>query len=210
MNELVEVALLLFVAFSWLVDFELVFEVFVIVGSIGVIDHFLDSLGGIDCLLESIDCWKWLLGVMENLLLGELIACCNCLNLKSEYSSSSKSESHLIEIENIKEWQQQGKLALWKLRCPSVGHYLHHEYWTRKAEAVVVVLGLQIWKSEGSTSNSEERGVSKSEYRWTLKVETFRLVLLIARCSWLLGVIDRFLDSLGEIDYLLDSVARWK
>ena len=67
MNELVEVALLLFIAFSWLVDFELVFEVFVIVGSIGVIDHFLDSLG-IDCLLESIDCWKWLLGVIENLL----------------------------------------------------------------------------------------------------------------------------------------------
>ena len=31
-----------------------------------------------------------------------------------------------------------------------MGHYLHHEYWNPQVEAVVVVLGPQIWKSEES------------------------------------------------------------
>ena len=54
----------------------------------------------------------------------------------------------LIEIVNLEERQQLGKLAPWKPRCPRVGHYLPHECRSLQVEAVGVVLGPQIRKSE--------------------------------------------------------------
>jgi len=107
-----------------------------------------------------------------------LLALSDCLvNLKSEDRSNSELEYRLIENENLEELKQEGQLALWKPRCPRIGHYLQHEYWNLKAETVVVVLGPQNWKSEESILKSEERRTLKLEGRWIVSFETcWRLV----------------------------------